>query len=360
MKIGTLTYHFIPNYGAILQAYALWKFLKSQGYDAEIIDYRLPVLVKFYLRELYLIRKSQFNPYFLSSLVRAWKIRRFIADKAKLSPSKTHLQDEVKDKFGKAYDVVICGSDEIWKFKGLQGYDPSYFLDFVDETKTGKISYAATFGNTGSLDNRQEEISHLINRFHNISVRDSNSLRLIAEECGRKAEKVLDPTFLVSYEDVLLPPSIQEKYLLIYNDNPLTPAQEQFIKVIARAKGLRIISIGYFNQIAERNFLGLGPQEWLGYFQNASYTITNFFHGTVFSIIFRRSFSVLVNKYKTAKVSDLLGFFGLEERILYDDTELEIGDKHPFDIDYSLIEEKIEIGLSKSKAFLLKAIEDKE
>ena len=37
-KIGIITIHKSPNYGASLQAFALWKFLENEGYDVEIID----------------------------------------------------------------------------------------------------------------------------------------------------------------------------------------------------------------------------------------------------------------------------------------------------------------------------------
>lgn len=46
MKIGILTFHFAHNYGAMLQAYALSTKLRNMGYDAEIIDYRLPLFIK--------------------------------------------------------------------------------------------------------------------------------------------------------------------------------------------------------------------------------------------------------------------------------------------------------------------------
>ena len=40
MKIGIFTFHWATNYGAILQAYALQEYLKSQGNEVEIINYK--------------------------------------------------------------------------------------------------------------------------------------------------------------------------------------------------------------------------------------------------------------------------------------------------------------------------------
>ena len=39
MKAGILTYHNIPNFGALLQALALCRALRQSGADCEIIDY---------------------------------------------------------------------------------------------------------------------------------------------------------------------------------------------------------------------------------------------------------------------------------------------------------------------------------
>lgn len=38
-KIGIITYHFARNYGAVLQCYALQKYLINKGYDVEVINY---------------------------------------------------------------------------------------------------------------------------------------------------------------------------------------------------------------------------------------------------------------------------------------------------------------------------------
>ena len=40
MKIGIVTFHWATNYGAILQAYALQNYLKKNGHEVFIINYR--------------------------------------------------------------------------------------------------------------------------------------------------------------------------------------------------------------------------------------------------------------------------------------------------------------------------------
>lgn len=44
MRISTLTFHKVNNFGAVLQAYALQTYITRLGYDSEIIDY-IPIKV---------------------------------------------------------------------------------------------------------------------------------------------------------------------------------------------------------------------------------------------------------------------------------------------------------------------------
>ena len=48
MRIGIITFHRAINYGAVLQTYALQKFLNVSNYDAEVIDYRCEHMENFY------------------------------------------------------------------------------------------------------------------------------------------------------------------------------------------------------------------------------------------------------------------------------------------------------------------------
>ena len=47
MKIKTITCHDVYNLGASLQAYALATYLKTQGHDVQIIDYK-PIYQRHY------------------------------------------------------------------------------------------------------------------------------------------------------------------------------------------------------------------------------------------------------------------------------------------------------------------------
>jgi len=46
MKIGLITHHWVPNFGANLQALASYLYLKSLGHEVIVIDYKPRELVE--------------------------------------------------------------------------------------------------------------------------------------------------------------------------------------------------------------------------------------------------------------------------------------------------------------------------
>ena len=56
MKIGIVTFNSAHNYGAVLQAWALQEYLKSEGHDPSVINYRI-----FDIDKLYRLYRSR-NP----------------------------------------------------------------------------------------------------------------------------------------------------------------------------------------------------------------------------------------------------------------------------------------------------------
>ncbi|EDX73568.1 hypothetical protein MC7420_3742 [Coleofasciculus chthonoplastes PCC 7420] len=360
MKVGILTFHNTTNYGATLQAYALSTIIGSQGHDVEIIDYCPYKVEKYYKKDLYFIDKNRrLNRRIFDNLLKYYKTRKFLVSKTNISKKKYATSAELK-KINSSYEVVVCGSDQIWCIDSFRGFDSAYFLDFIDnKTDIIKISYAASFGHTMRLRNYRELICQLISNFSAISVRDANSRRLLKEECNEQAVKVLDPTFLIEYDEYFLDKKFKKEYLLIYIISGITLEQKTFIKFIANYKNLEIISVGKYVDIATKNIIGIGPKEWINYFSHASYIMTNTYHGTIFSILFRKPFIVLDTLNKANKINDLLKDFNLENRLNSKSNFIENFNKNILDIEYSLIEEDINQAISNSKNFLKTTINSK-
>ena len=79
------------------------------------------------------------------------------------------------------------------------------------------------------------------------------------------------------------------------------------------------ISDGFKTIKGIKNLKGLSPQEWVGAFMNASYIVTNSFHGTAFSINFNKNFNVEISNgiaERGSRIRDILLLLGLESRLL--------------------------------------------
>ena len=63
--------------------------------------------------------------------------------------------------------------------------------------------------------------------------------------------------------------------------------------------------------------------EWLAFFANADFVVTDSFHGMVFSIIFEKDFTVIGNKGRGMdRFISLLGLLGLEDRLILNKSQL--------------------------------------
>ena len=151
IKVGIMTFWGPTNYGAFLQAYALSNALNNEvGIEAELINFRMQKEVDNYLRLVHFeknIPKVLFN-------IKRKKMFENCRELLTLSNGEVIsdvIEDFIKYVHGK-YDVIVAGSDEIWKIDGMRGFPTPYFL--LGDLKCRKMSYAAS-GRTSfmTLDN---------------------------------------------------------------------------------------------------------------------------------------------------------------------------------------------------------------
>jgi hypothetical protein len=328
LKIGIITYHFVQNYGGFMQAWALQEFLKKQGFKAEIIDYRPNHLEAG--GDLFWPKSTQELKVILFKI--AIKLRNFMASFSKLHKEKKrkfeacHSEDfqltskifrsiRDLDQISETYDIYICGSDQIWNSSIQHGIDEAYFLSFVSANKR-RISYAASFGKSYIQEEYKYRIKELLDKFSSISVRESSGTNIVQDIANKDAQCVLDPTLLLDgdYPKAVLP-NINSDFLFSY-----TLRSEELAQKVSNyvSKHLQL-SIRSINAI-EKNGECLSPWEWLGHFKSAKFIITNSYHGTLFSIIFKKPFifvSLQGNKaaFNERSIS-VLRLLGLENRIL--------------------------------------------
>lgn len=148
MRIGTITVQNGNNYGASLQAFALVKYLRKNGWDAYLIDYRNKKIEDRLAEQSFITSwrgKNQIKKNIRIILSNAiWKTDRYVKEKNKafsefhksiFDQSGGTLYDvsELKT-LNSLYDAFICGSDQIWN-KDITGLDDAFFLSFANPDK---------------------------------------------------------------------------------------------------------------------------------------------------------------------------------------------------------------------------------
>ena len=228
------------------------------------------------------------------------------------------------------FDAFVVGSDQVWRPR----YNDSLYINYLGFVKSGrtkKISYAASFG-VDNWEYTPEETAlckALAGRFNAISVREKSGIDLCDKYFNTKACQVLDPTMLLRREDYV---GLCDKNK-IHSDNTLfvyllddTQEKRQIAEDIARKMQLEMY---YFmpetklNHICNEADLQKASfksiEDWLLGFCNCRYVLCDSFHGTVFSILFNKPFSVISNgKRGNTRFDSLLSVFNLQDRLVND------------------------------------------
>ncbi len=357
MKIGILTFHCAHNYGAVLQAYALQEYLRAKGHEARIIDYRPQSLVSFYkpfdirccLSPKTFISKSLLLPL---SMKRAAGFERFI--RTRLRPDPLPLEDARN-----GYDVFVFGSDQIWNPDLLKGFDKVYFGDFKAAGGRRLVAYAASMGKTELMPPEKEFLAKAMRPFHAVSVREESLQRLLSSLSGKPVAVTADPTLLLDRPQwdrlAALPSPRRKPYVLVYqvvaHPNALRIANR-----IARQAGGEVVELKARLSLLHRSpYQCISPEEFVGYFKHAACVVTTSFHGTAFSVIFRRPFcTVRLGTHTDVRSEALLGRLGLEDRLL--DKDALPGRVLEEPIDWASVDERLQEMRGTSEAFLRNAL----
>lgn len=341
MKTGTITF-FRKNYGAVLQAYALQTVLKSLGHTNEIMDYEDNFLSGNALFSKWTDVKEVILNFFTllrykSFVKRKKRMLTFQKENMKVS-SKRYLSSRDFEKNVSEYDAFICGSDQIWGAKADNDRNRIYFLGFIEQDQAIKISYGPSFGVSTIPKQHSQIVKPWINDIRNLSVREKTGKEIIEQVTGRQANIVLDPTLLLEskiWDSVAKQPSIKEPYILVYSTSQrgLFPKLVKHIKKKTRLPVV-VLSLYSLNLIpgADHVIYDAGPKEFIGLFANASCVCTNSFHGTAFSIIYRKPFWSVPHNTTNSRMADLLNRIELSCRQVANQGDFP---ELPLEIDYS-------------------------
>lgn len=336
MKIGIITLPLHYNYGGILQAYALQKYLRGLGHDVEHIEvrsnkYLLPFNVRYlvYLKRAilkYILRKDVivFREKIIhdtSSLVTKYTSR-FVKDNINMRYVSSF--NDIKEY---EYDAYVVGSDQIWRAEYIcrnNNFVP--FLDFTNDWKVKRIAYACSFAKDDWFYSRlaTEKCRVLLSKFDVVTVREKTAIALCKKYLDADAELVIDPTMLLNQEDYDV---LEGNTSTISCNGDLmcyilddTTEKTQFIKEVASKRNLTAFNTNanvedYSEKISNR----IQPpiEQWLRSFKEAELVITDSFHACVFSIIYNKPFICFGNQHRgNSRFISLLTLIGQDYRLL--------------------------------------------
>ena len=368
-KIGTVSYNIycnFTNYGSALQTWALHQAIKkidSGNYKPVLVDYCPDVLMD----------KDPLNPFenmwdkdeesqrmcrLTLSAIREnfFKFDIFYHDRFDRTAKKytsENFNDIIKDE---ELDGFICGSDTIFCTDEF-GFDDGYYAEF-NCMKNHSAAYAASFGDAHFDEYSYSILNDRLHNFKAIGLRENLVLSYVEQNTDVPVKRVLDPTLLLTsddYDKIAAKPLVNEKYILLYARR-YDPKMEAYAERLAAEHNMKIIEISLRAENAEkpnrRMFYEAGVEEFLSLIKYAGFVVTNSFHGMIFSIQYKRPFTVFSREQCNNKITELLEMLGLSERM--HTTE---NDKFVLKFDYNKAFEIIETERKKSFDFLRSELE---
>ena len=339
--VGIINFCSGSNYGAILTSYSIYNAVEKLGYLIKVINYA-PVYAN---AENFFIKKFH-KKYF--------KITKLYRSKNELLA----LNDYI--------DNFIAGSDQIFAYNADYYWDRNMankygiknisYLSFANLNKN-LISFAASYGRNdyyGDYKNRLMT-SYDLSRFDHISVREKDAIGLMKEKFNiENAEQVIEPVFTLDYEEwdkIIADSSLNHKGKLAYYFLDPTEEKEEAVKYISEKLNIEPIDAGgnFFREV----------EDFLYIIKNADFVITDSFHGTCFSIVFKKQFISFLNKERGESRYALFEEFKQKDRIINNLDELK-NKKDLFEkIDYTETFEIIKKEKERAIFWLKNALENK-
>ena len=337
------------NYGSTLQSFALYKWLRDHGYNAEIVDYfpryRMGINTRYPYLSSVLSRRVRWI-YFLNCLALRRKWKDFLLfSRKKLKFSKTKYSYNNFDTSD--YDLFVIGSDTVWNSPQTR-LEPAFYAEFPCMRMA--ISYAASFSSGIYTPSECEYFQRALKKFVAVSVREDVNMGAFPSDWRSRVAIVCDPTLLhdrSTYDAIAVPPHGERKYMLYYmlyyEDVDLRRKVDEY----ATSHGLDVVEVSVAKEYGHVGLLrficrmfawsGVGRKmlkrfpdgvinhkmmygstigEWLGLIRGAELVVTNSFHATVFSILFAKNFFNAGRASRAVKLNFICRKLGLGDRNL--------------------------------------------
>lgn len=305
MKVCIVTVYNSENCGSYWQAFALYSHLRQRGCEISFLERKLS--------------RTSHSPVYVGSQV----LKNILKGRLRLALSKIKQywvfdrsikSFETVKKITSDFDLCIIGSDTLWNLEEPYFEDNSNIF-FGSESEAKKtITYAISAANSTSyLFQKHPKLINDIAGLDAVSVRDNHTYSIVEELTGITAPICIDPTLLLTkeiYQRYCFDLKINN-FLFIYYFGKIPSDLQQQIRSYASSKKLQIVVMGR-GMKGDYNFDVFSPFTFISCFNNASYVVTNTFHGVMFTMIFEKQ--ALFNSCGKEKILDVLKEYTLQNR----------------------------------------------
>lgn len=338
----------VRNYGSHLTYYALYQFLKSEGYTTVFIG--CPGDAQY---------KTMGRPeYFKEIPYQEWEMHPQYESRIAMRESNSLAE------------TFIVGSDQLWEPKLYRHFGCFSYLDFIHSDKR-KIAYATSFGKsywTGSF-REKLEISYYLKRFDKVSVRELSGIEVCKDTFGIDADWNIDPVFLCgidNYNHLATKSTLDtsQEYMAAYILD-CTNEKATFLMEIAKMLGvmLQILPDPNIPHKLDRSLPIMKDfyvEDWIKWIRDSKYVLTDSFHGMCVSVIYKKNFIAFRNERRGGARFDDYGIsLKISHRIIRQySNHSDVVNLLNEGINYSCVNSIIEVEVEKSKHWLMSAIKE--
>lgn len=343
MRCAIITFTYGDNYGQRLQNLAMQELLKNYFSEVYTIRQQCPNQgLKNRIKSLFDLNKKHKE-------LRRKNFEQFDREHI-LYYSKAISEKNASYFPEKEFDYFVVGSDQVWS-PFSSDVNSTMFLTFTPEEK--RIAISPSLSCEYIPDDKLELYRRYLSGIKNISTREYRGSELVAGLIGKNVPTLLDPTLM--FDHIFWNKYSKQPSITIPENNCLcyclgTEENFQNIQQLCEKMGLYLINI-----MAEKKYHTLGPGEFLYLIKNSKLVITDSYHGTIFSYIFRVPFLNIKRKGSSVDMNSrfdtLYKMMGIEPRVLGEVPAGEI-----MKIDYQEINKSIKTEQKIMRQFIEKAL----
>lgn len=333
-KVNLLTLHTVRNYGSVLQSFATQRLLEESGARPEIIDFHRSGIgddAKTYLNS------TRFEGNRIAEIAYGlWRGKEieslasvfdgYVDSRLRLSLSRYEGYDALAAVEFSKEEKFCVGSDQVWNVEYNRD-NRAFLLEFAPNDAQ-KFSFSSSIGMEELPRVEEQRLVRALSTYSGVSVREHRAASYLSS-LGIQAEVHVDPTLVLSRESWLAEcntePPLGREYVLVYQLNR-SRLVEEAAYAACRRLGLPLVRIDYWSSQRRRGMTSiLRPTvpRFLSLIRDASFVVTDSFHGTAFSYQFERpAVSIVPLKYG-GRIQSFVNLVGLSARLIRESGEIE-------------------------------------